>query len=163
MVAARRGPPGPPALVGRLATATESATSAACARTWTTSPTSPSPRLVDAGPGVLAWLRKRDGERLPAAIDVASEPRVLPVDAAATLLVSTDPDRTSVSGGELELRPDEAVLLRLTADRPARPRPFVRVVPPASITPVTLEPGMTVVVHPWTAAGPDARGRSATG
>ncbi len=31
------------------------------------------------------------------------------------------------------------------------------------LSPVYRSPRMTVVVHPWTAAGPDARSRSATG
>ena len=38
---------------------------------------------------------------------------MLPVDAAATLLVSTDPDRTAAPMGSLERGPDEAVLMRL--------------------------------------------------
>ncbi|SDN77146.1 alpha-amylase family glycosyl hydrolase [Geodermatophilus sp. DSM 45219] len=71
-------------------------------------------RFVDAGPGVLAWLREGDGERLLAAVDFATGPRRLPLDAAATLLVSTDPERTPGPVRDLELRPDEAVLLRLS-------------------------------------------------
>ncbi len=70
--------------------------------------------VVDAGPGVLAWLREGDGERLLAAVNFASEPRALPVDAPAALLISTDPERTPTPMGHLELRPDEAVLLRLS-------------------------------------------------
>jgi alpha-glucosidase len=71
-------------------------------------------RMVDVGPGVLAWLREEDDDRLLAAVDFAAEPRVLPVGAPATVLVSTDPDRPQVPAPVrgLELRPDEAVLLR---------------------------------------------------
>ena len=36
-------------------------------------------------------------------------------------------------------------------------------VPAVWLSPVYRSPRMTVVVHPWTAAGPDARSRSATG
>ena len=68
-------------------------------------------RMVDAGPGVLAWLREDDDDRLLAAVNFTAEPRALPVDGEATLLVSTDPGRPP--GRDAELGPDEAVLLRL--------------------------------------------------
>ncbi|SNS17078.1 alpha-glucosidase [Geodermatophilus pulveris] len=70
-------------------------------------------QMVDAGPGVLAWLREGDGERLLAAVNFTAEPRVAPVGADATLLVSTDPERTADPAGEVHLGPDEAVLVRL--------------------------------------------------
>lgn len=70
-------------------------------------------RTVDAGPGVLAWLREDDDERLLTAVNFSSEPRALPVDASAALLVSTDPARPPAPVRDLELQPDEAVLLRL--------------------------------------------------
>ncbi|SHN55575.1 alpha-glucosidase [Geodermatophilus obscurus] len=69
-------------------------------------------RMVDAAPGVLAWLREDDDDRLLAAVNFTAEPRALPVDGEATLLVSTDPGRPPGRTGELG--PDEAVLLRLT-------------------------------------------------
>ena len=72
-------------------------------------------RMLEAAPGVLAWLREGDGERLLAAVNFTPGPRPLPVDAPADVLVSTDPDRTAPSEPvrDLGLRPDEAVLLRL--------------------------------------------------
>jgi len=77
-------------------------------------------RTVDAGADVLAWLREGDGDRLVAAMNfaVTATPLALAPElrrAPATLLVSTDPDRT---GGALDLAtvtlaPGEALLVRL--------------------------------------------------
>ena len=80
--------------------------------------------MVDAGPGILAWLRTGGSERLLAAVNFATEPRDLAGDALAggecTLLLSTDPTRVEFPVAErtsafrrLTLQPDEAVLLRL--------------------------------------------------
>ena len=70
-------------------------------------------RMVDAGPGVLAWLREDGDERLLAAVNLGLRPRTLAPDAEATLLVSTDPGRPPSAVRDLVLQPDEAVLLRL--------------------------------------------------
>ncbi|SDX90808.1 alpha-glucosidase [Modestobacter sp. DSM 44400] len=83
-------------------------------------------QVLDAGPGVLAWLRTGDGERLLAAVNFAVEPRRLTGDALpggeCTVLLSTDPEwapssvaprRSAVR--DLTLQPSEAVLLRLPA------------------------------------------------
>jgi alpha-glucosidase len=79
-------------------------------------------RMLDAGPGVLAWLRTTSTEHLLAAVNFTTEPRRLPEDALPTgewsLIVSTDPERPERSAtGDvpdgLTLQPDEAVLVRL--------------------------------------------------
>ncbi|SDX34831.1 alpha-glucosidase [Geodermatophilus africanus] len=70
-------------------------------------------RMLDAAPGVLAWLREDGDERLLAAVNLGLEPRTLAPDEEATLLVSTDPARPSSAVRDLVLQPDEAVLLRL--------------------------------------------------
>jgi alpha-glucosidase len=69
--------------------------------------------MLDAAPGVLAWLREDGDERLLAAVNLGLEPRTLAPDEEATLLVSTDPARPSSAVRDLVLQPDEAVLLRL--------------------------------------------------
>ena len=70
-------------------------------------------RVLDAPPGVLAWLREEGDERLLAAVNLGLEPRTVAPDVATTLLVSTDPDRPPSAARDLVLQPDEAVLLRL--------------------------------------------------
>jgi alpha-glucosidase len=70
----------------------------------------------DAGRDVLAWIRERDGDRWLAALNFATEPASFAIDArAATLAVSTDPDRPEgpVDPGAIGLGGSEAVLLRL--------------------------------------------------
>ncbi len=62
---------------------------------------------VDHGPGVLAWLREGE-ERLLAAVNFTAE--TLPLDAAGTLVLSSDPDREQAGAS---LGPSEALLLRL--------------------------------------------------
>jgi len=58
-------------------------------------------RLLDAAPGVLAWLR---GGRIGAAVNFTARPKPLPF--AGEPLLSSDPD-----GGGERLRPYEAVLM----------------------------------------------------
>jgi alpha-glucosidase len=70
-------------------------------------------RMLDAAPGVLAWLREDGDERLLAAVNLGLQPRTLAPAEEATLLVSTDPARPSSAVRDLVLQPDEAVLLRL--------------------------------------------------
>jgi alpha-glucosidase len=81
-------------------------------------------RMLDAGPGVLAWLRTDGTERLLAAVNFTTGLRQLTGDAVAAgefaLILSTDPQRaaSSVAGGRsgvppLTLQPSEAVLVRL--------------------------------------------------
>jgi alpha-glucosidase len=76
-------------------------------------------RTLDAGPDVLAWVREDDDDRLLAAVNFAATatPGGLPADAGrrATLLLSSDPDRTlgHVDLGDFALGPSEAVLLRV--------------------------------------------------
>jgi alpha-glucosidase len=78
-----------------------------------------SQRSLEAGAGVLAWLRERDGDRLLALVnfDGAPAPIALPAELgpAATLLLATDAGRAEgeVALGDLTLGPSEAVLLRL--------------------------------------------------
>jgi alpha-glucosidase len=80
-------------------------------------------RTLKTGGNVLAWLRESDGDGLLAAVNFAASAvrLVLPVELPlgvpmrATLLLSTDPDRTE---GDLDLSglvlgPSEAVLLRI--------------------------------------------------
>jgi alpha-glucosidase len=62
----------------------------------------------DAGPGVLAWTRERDGETLLVAVNFTDQ--ALPLDAKGTLVLSSDPDREAASAS---LGPSEALLLRL--------------------------------------------------
>ena len=69
-------------------------------------------RTLDAGQDVLAWVREESGERVLAAVNFGSSPAPLPLDAPATLLLSSDPDRREGDAG-LELRPREAVLVSL--------------------------------------------------
>ena len=71
---------------------------------------------LDAGRDVLAWIREGDGDRWLAALNFATEPTSFAVDEhAATLAVSTDPDRPegSVDPRAIALGGSEAVLLRL--------------------------------------------------
>jgi alpha-glucosidase len=78
-------------------------------------------RCVEAGADVLAWLREGESDRLLAAVNFATEPAPLrlglDLDLApkATLVVSTDPDRSedSVDQDRFTLGPSEGVLLRL--------------------------------------------------
>ncbi|HZD02661.1 MAG TPA: alpha-amylase family glycosyl hydrolase [Actinomycetes bacterium] len=75
-------------------------------------------RSLEAGAGVLAWLREDEGERLLAAVNFAAvlAPLRLPAELPrrATLLISTDPDRADgVDLNGFALGPSEAVLLRL--------------------------------------------------
>lgn len=83
-------------------------------------------RLVDAGAGVLAWLREGDGERYLALVNVATTTLspTLPADlpGTGTLVLSTDvggEERRRTSGGArvtmegLDLAPGEALLVRL--------------------------------------------------
>jgi alpha-glucosidase len=78
-----------------------------------------SQRTVDAGPDVLAWVREDDDDRLLAAVNFAATatPVSLPAGAGlrATLLLSSDPDRTvgHLDLGGFVLGPSEAVLLRV--------------------------------------------------
>ena len=69
-------------------------------------------RTLDAGQDVLAWVREESGERVLAAVNFGAGPAPLPLDAPATLLLSSDPDRREGDAG-LELRPREAVLVSL--------------------------------------------------
>jgi alpha-glucosidase len=70
-------------------------------------------RMLDAAPGVLAWLREEGDERLLAAVNLSLGPRALAPGEESTLLVSTDPGRPTSAVRDLVLLPDEAVLLRL--------------------------------------------------
>lgn len=78
-------------------------------------------RSLEAGADVLAWLREGESDRLLAAVNFATEPAPLrlglDLDLApkATLVVSTDPDRSedSVDQDRFTLGPSEGVLLRL--------------------------------------------------
>ena len=75
--------------------------------------------VLDGGDDLLAWVREEDGDRLLAVVNFAAAP--VPVDvgaglpAAATVLLSTDPDREdgAVDVGGLVLAAGEGVLLRL--------------------------------------------------
>jgi alpha-glucosidase len=75
--------------------------------------------VLDGGDDLLAWVREAEGDRLLAVVNFAAGP--VPVDlagdlpGAATLLVSTDPDRTgeAVDLAGLVLAAGEGVLLRL--------------------------------------------------
>jgi alpha-glucosidase len=75
-------------------------------------------KTLEAGPGVLAWLRGGADDRLLAAVNFAPEAVALQVEgvlpARAGLLLSTDPDRACgvVEPGALVLGPAEGVLLR---------------------------------------------------
>jgi alpha-glucosidase len=76
-------------------------------------------RCVEAGADVLAWLREGESDRLLAAVNFATAPAPLRLSLdlprTATLVVSTDPDRTedSVDHHRFTLGPSEGVLLRL--------------------------------------------------
>jgi alpha-glucosidase len=77
-------------------------------------------RMLEAGAGVLAWLREDGDERLLAAVNFGAQPAKveLPGEAGAneaTLVLSTDADRAEdgVALRELALAGDEAVVLRL--------------------------------------------------
>jgi alpha-glucosidase len=72
---------------------------------------------LDASDGVLAWVREDDDARLLVAVNFGAEPMTLTLDGAATLIVSTDPDRAEgdVGRGGLTLARDEGVVVRLTA------------------------------------------------
>jgi alpha-glucosidase len=79
-------------------------------------------RMVDAGPGVLAWVRERGGEAWLVAINMGGRPRRLDVARATgaragRLALSTDPRREEPAAPlpRLRLDPDEGVLLRLEA------------------------------------------------
>ncbi len=75
-------------------------------------------RSLEAGSGVLAWLREDADDRVLAAVNFTRAPVALQVDAGlpaqAELLLSTDPDRRTgaVEPGALVLGPAEGVLLR---------------------------------------------------
>ena len=77
-------------------------------------------RVLDGGPGVLAWVRSDASGRLLAAVNFTSGPKELTgddlPDEPAEVLLSTDPDRATGSAGSsvrgFLLGPDEAVLLR---------------------------------------------------
>jgi alpha-glucosidase len=69
-----------------------------------------SQRMVDAGPDVLAWTR---GDSLLAAVNFASRDTPLAARAGATVLVSSDADRSAGSAWDGRLGPDEAVVLDL--------------------------------------------------
>jgi alpha-glucosidase len=63
-------------------------------------------RTLDAAPGVLAWERTLEGERIVAAVNFTRAPA--PLHVAGALLLSTDPDRDSAPP---VLAPSEAVLI----------------------------------------------------
>jgi alpha-glucosidase len=82
-------------------------------------------RMLDAGDSVLAWLREDADDRLLVALNFATDDMALRLPAEATLVLSTDPDRAEGElppAGVLELGPEEAVVLRLAALRPAPSR-----------------------------------------
>jgi alpha-glucosidase len=62
----------------------------------------------DAGAGVLAWTREREGETLLVAVNFTDQ--AVPLDAEGALVLSSDPDREAASAS---LGPSEALLLRL--------------------------------------------------
>ena len=66
---------------------------------------------LDAGRDVLAWAREHDGETLVAAVNFAAAAVAATACRTATLVLSTDPDRSDVAGRALA--PGEAVLIRL--------------------------------------------------
>lgn len=66
-------------------------------------------RFVESAPDVLAWEREAGGERLVAAVNFARDPAPLGLP-GATLVLSTDPDRTEVGDGWLG--PCEGILVR---------------------------------------------------
>ena len=74
-----------------------------------------SQRMLDTHDDVLAWERQDDDDRLLAALNFATHLATLPLPGAATLILSTNPDRTegTTDTNQLELGPDEGVLLRL--------------------------------------------------
>ena len=75
--------------------------------------------VLDGGDDLLAWVREEDGDRLLAVLNFATTPvpvePVADLPGAATLLLSTDPDREdgAVDLGGLVLAAGEGVLLRL--------------------------------------------------
>ncbi|WP_217922194.1 alpha-amylase family glycosyl hydrolase [Miltoncostaea oceani] len=75
--------------------------------------------LLDAGPGVLAWVREAPGERLLIAINMSREAVRLDLDLPGAgvprLELSTDPDRVEddVDVRALGIAPDEGVIVRL--------------------------------------------------
>jgi alpha-glucosidase len=72
-------------------------------------------RMLDTGDGVLAWQREDTDDRLLVAVNFATEATALALPSEATVMLSTDPDRTegAVQPAALELSPGEGVLLRL--------------------------------------------------
>jgi alpha-glucosidase len=84
-------------------------------------------RMLDTSNGVLAWQRADADDQLLTAVNFDAADATLPLPADATLLLSTDPDRTEGAvqpAGTLQLGPEEAVVLRLASVSPAAsPRP----------------------------------------
>ena len=87
-------------------------------------------RMLDAGPGVLAWLRTSGSETLLAAVNFGTEPAQVTAAGLSygqgSVLVSTHPERVEDDPAPIPLRrlvlqPDEAVLLRL-AEAGEQPR-----------------------------------------
>jgi alpha-glucosidase len=75
-----------------------------------------SQRMLDAGDGVLAWIRERGGERMMIAINMS--PHELTCDLGAgvgRIELSSDPGRPqeTVGRGDLRLESDEGVVVRL--------------------------------------------------
>jgi alpha-glucosidase len=77
-------------------------------------------RTVDAGAGVLAWVREDDADRLLCAVNFAPAPSRMPPAGdiggpAVALVLSTDPDRAAgdVRLDALELAAGEALVVRL--------------------------------------------------
>jgi alpha-glucosidase len=73
-------------------------------------------RMLDTSNGVLAWQRADADDQLLTAVNFDAADATLPLPADATLLLSTDPDRTEGAvqpAGTLQLGPAAGVLLRL--------------------------------------------------
>src|SRR4051794_38536826 len=76
-------------------------------------------RSLEAGAGVLAWLREEGGDRLLALVNFAGTKSTVDLpaelDGRATVVLATDPERAKgeVSLREFTLGPSEAALLRL--------------------------------------------------
>jgi alpha-glucosidase len=68
-------------------------------------------RMVDAAPGVLAWIREDAGDRILVAVNFTDAPTTLPEGVGAQLLLSTDAGRRDRPVERLG--PSEAVFLRL--------------------------------------------------
>jgi hypothetical protein len=79
---------------------------------------------VDAGDGLFGYVRELEGESLLVLLNFAAEARRLDhsgLSERATVELCTDRERErrTVTLGDLELRPNEGLLLRPLADQPS--------------------------------------------